>query len=148
MTLMTTPRPVRSLQHEINRAFDTMFGDMQSNGNGNGHSRAWTPVVDVAETPDTFMIKAELPGVTTEDIQLNMQNNVLNLYGEKRHESNKEDHNFYRVERSYGAFQRSFNFPATVDADKIQAEFQDGVLTITLPKVEEAKPREIAIKSN
>lgn len=142
MTHLTT-RPFNSLQHDLNRIFDNMLGEFHTGTN----TKSWAPMVDVAETPDAFIIKAELPGVTAEDVKINMQNNVLTLYGNKNHEEKQEDKNYYRVERSYGAFERSFNFPSVVDSERITAEYKDGVLTITLLKAEEAKPREIEIKA-
>ncbi|MBT5875306.1 MAG: Hsp20/alpha crystallin family protein [Candidatus Latescibacteria bacterium] len=142
MTHLTT-RPFNSLQHDLNRIFDNMLGEFQTGT----RTESWAPMVDVAETPDAFIIKAELPGVTAEDVKINMQNNVLTLYGHKNHEEKQEDKNYYRVERSYGAFERSFNFPSVVDSERITADYKDGILTITLLKAEEAKPREIEIKA-
>lgn len=133
-------RPFRSFQQDINRLFEGMFGEFPERG--------WYPIVDIAERDDAFVIKAELPGVRPEDVKLNMANNVLTMYGEKQQEQEKKDQNYYRIERTYGTFQRSFTFPSTVDADKINASYKDGVLTVTLPKAEQARPKQIPISAN
>jgi HSP20 family protein len=108
-------------------------------------SRAWTPPVDVHETRDAFLVQAELPGVTREEIGITLENNVLRLTGERKPQQ-EENVSYHRVERPYGAFSRSFALPVQVDAERIQAAFQDGVLTITVPKAEQAKPRKISIE--
>lgn len=140
---LVTYHPFRSLQQEINRVFDDLFGDIRP---GIGHS--WYPSVDVLETQTAFVIKAELPGVTSKDVKLNMTNNTLTLYGEKKQESEEESHNYYRVERIYGTFERSFTFPSDVEADKISATYKDGVLVVTVPKAERVKPKEIPITTS
>jgi len=105
----------------------------------------WIPVVDVSETETELKIRAELPGMGHEDIELNLQDNVLTLKGEKKQEVKEEKESFQRIERSYGAFSRSFTLPANVKNEGVQATFKNGVLVITLPKVEEAKPKKIEI---
>lgn len=136
-------RPFYSLQREIDRSFEGMFGEQSQPA-----ERGWYPTVDVAENEDAFLIKAESPGVSPEQVKLSMTNNVLTLYGEKRQEQEHKNQIYYRIERTYGTFQRSFTFPSTVDAEKITASYKDGVLTITLPKAEQAKPRQIPIGMN
>jgi HSP20 family protein len=132
--------PFHSLQQEVNRLFDDVFGAQETR-----QEAGWYPSVDVVEEKDAFLIHAELPGVNPEDVKVRMTNNVLTLSGEKRQEATSENQNYYRIERIYGMFQRSFTFPATVDPDKISASFKDGVLTVTLPKQEKALPKEIPI---
>jgi len=107
----------------------------------------WLPPVDILEDKDAVRIAAELPGVKAEDVKISMENNVLTIRGEKRFERREgaEDRG-HRLERAYGAFERSFTVPASVDAEHIEAKYEQGVLTVTLPKVERAKPRQISIK--
>jgi len=104
------------------------------------------PRVDIAETNGELVVAAELPGLTRDDVSIRIENNVLTLKGEKKQEEEEKATNYHRIERSYGAFSRSFSLPSTVDASKVRAGFKDGVLTITLPKTEEAKGKEIPIE--
>lgn len=127
------------MQQEMNRLFDDFFGE------GRGDEGSWLPAVDVSETDNEMIIRAELPGMAQEDIELNLQENVLTLKGDKKKEEKEEQENFHRVERSYGSFSRTLTLPADVKAEQIQASFKDGVLLITLPKAEEAKAKKIAI---
>jgi HSP20 family protein len=129
------------MQQEMNRLFDEFFGERRTEA----VEGAWLPAVDVSETDTELVIRAELPGLTHDNIELNLQDNVLSLKGEKKQEQKEEKENFHRVERSYGSFSRSFTLPADVKASEIQATFKDGVLVITLPKAEEAKPKKIQI---
>lgn len=106
----------------------------------------WMPAIDVAETDDEYVVKVELPGVNKDDVRITVQENILTVRGEKKRENERKESNFHRVERSYGSFQRSFTLPTTVRADKIDATYKEGLLTITLPKAEEAKPKAIDVK--
>ena len=109
-------------------------------------ARAWMPAVDIRETADSYLVYADLPGLTKEHLSITMENNVLTISGERRFERDAENSDSYhRVERSYGSFSRSFTLPSRVKNDEVQASFQDGVLTVTIPKLEEARPRQIAI---
>ena len=105
----------------------------------------WSPAVDIYETEGEIVVKAELPGMDRKDIALNLENNVLTLRGERRFEKETKEENYHRIERSYGGFSRAFSIPATVDEEKIQADYKDGVLKILLPKKEQAKPKQIQI---
>ncbi|MBD3305601.1 Hsp20 family protein [candidate division KSB3 bacterium] len=134
---------LNGMQQEMNRLFDDFFGERKSEL---GES-AWLPAVDVSETENEIIVKAELPGMTQENIDLNLQDNILTLKGEKKQESKEENENFHRVERSYGSFTRTFTLPSGVKEEDIKANFKDGVLMITLPKAEEAKPKKIAIST-
>jgi len=107
----------------------------------------WSPSVDIFETEGEIVVKAELPGMDRKDIQLNLENNVLSLRGERKFTKETKDENYHRIERSYGVFSRSFSIPATVDEEKIRADYKDGVLKIMLPKKEQAKPKQIKIAS-
>ena len=113
--------------------------------NKGGTMRSWAPDVDIAENPDSYEIHAELPGMREEDINLTLNNNVLTVSGEKKREVKEEKDNFVRVERSYGKFERSFSLPNNIAADRVAANYADGVLKITLPKSEEAKSRTIKV---
>jgi len=106
---------------------------------------SWSPAVDIFETEGEIVVKAELPGMDRKDITLNLEKNVLTLRGERRFEKETKDENYHRIERSYGGFSRSFSIPATVEEEKIRADYKDGVLKIVLPKKEQAKPKQIRI---
>jgi HSP20 family protein len=140
-------RELRSLQDEVNRLFSNSF----SRGGGSGDNElmrgAWSPSVDIFENKDQIVLEAELPGMKPEDVNISIENNVLTIHGERKFEKKDEGDNFHRVERSYGSFTRSFTLPPTVSSENAQAEFENGVLRLTLAKREEAKPRRIEIKA-
>ncbi len=106
----------------------------------------WTPAVDVAERNDDYEVRLELPGVRKEDVKITIENNVLTIRGEKKREENVNENDYRRIERSYGSFVRSFTLPVAVRADKIEARAQDGILTVRLPKAEEARPKQIEVQ--
>lgn len=106
----------------------------------------WAPRVDIAETDAAYVIKAEIPGVRKEDVKITVDNGILTISGERKEEKEEKDKKFHRVERIYGSFSRSFTLPDNVDESKIDAEFKDGVLTLTIPKTEKAKPRAVEVK--
>ena len=106
----------------------------------------WTPAVDIYETPENFVLKAELPGLTQKDINLELKQNVLTLSGERRFEEEVKRESYHRVERAYGSFKRSFSLPGNVESEKVSAKFKDGVLEVVIPKREEAKPKRIEVK--
>jgi len=137
-------RDLRTLQEEVNRLFSTnltrAFGDDEAIGRG-----AWAPSVDIYENKDQIVLEAELPGMKQEDFDLSIENNVITLRGERRFEKTDESDNYHRVERSYGAFTRSFTLPQTVSAEEAHAEYSNGVLRVTLPKREETKSRRIEV---
>lgn len=108
--------------------------------------KPWTPSCDIFETDKELVLKFELPEVRREDVKVTMENNVLSLHGERRFEEETKRENYHRVERHYGEFMRSFNVPMFVDATMIRAEFKDGLLTVTLPKREEARAKQIEVK--
>jgi HSP20 family protein len=107
----------------------------------------WSPAVDIYETEGEIIVKAELPGVDRKDISLNLEKNVLTLKGERKFEKETKEENYHRIERAYGGFSRSFAIPATVDEEKIRADYKDGILKIALPKKEQIKPKQIQIGS-
>ncbi len=137
-------RDVFSLQEEINRMFDEIMGRVPAERRP--ERQTWTPAVDVYETKDAVVVEIEAPGLDKKDLHLSIQDNVLTVKGERRWQEEKKERNYHRVERVYGSFQRSFTLPASVDSNRVKATYKDGVLTITLPKVEEAKPKEISVK--
>jgi HSP20 family protein len=106
---------------------------------------AWVPPVDIYETTNSIVLKAELPGISKEDINLEVKDNTLTLKGEKKFEKEVKEDNYFRVERAYGSFQRAFTLPSTVQHEKVKAKFKDGILEVQLPKVEEAKPKQIKV---
>ena len=105
----------------------------------------WAPSVDISETDDTFEVRAELPGVAKDDLNVSVKDNLLTLSGEKRQETADDTQNYRRVERRYGSFQRRFTLPSEVKTEDIKAEYTDGVLTLSIPKPEAAKPTEVPI---
>ncbi|MBF0148035.1 MAG: Hsp20/alpha crystallin family protein [Magnetococcales bacterium] len=135
-------RQFRSLQSEINRLFDRDMDD------STGQMTAWPLRVDILEDENRIVIKADVPGMEQKDINIHVDNGRLNISGERRFDDETKKENAYRVERAYGRFSRSFQLPNTTDADKISASYRNGVLEVTLPKLEEAKPRSIQVQLN
>ncbi len=107
--------------------------------------RPWSPAVDVLETENAIVLKADLPDVNLEDISVNVENQTLTIKGERKFESSGDNNGYHRIERSYGAFVRSFTLPSIVDNEKVGADYKNGVLTVTIPKKEAAKPRQIKV---
>lgn len=106
----------------------------------------WSPAVDIYETEDSIVLKAELPGVDKKEVSVEVKDNTLILKGERRREKEVKEENYHRVERSYGTFMRSFSLPVTVKQDQVKAKFKDGILEVTLPKAEEAKPKQVKVE--
>ncbi|HWP41686.1 MAG TPA: Hsp20/alpha crystallin family protein [Blastocatellia bacterium] len=132
---LMTADPFRSLQQRINRLFEETFGPMAFPGQESLSIAAWSPRCDIFESDNEIVIKAELPGVKKEDVKVNIENNMLTIQGERKFEEETKQENYHRIERSYGQFMRSFMLPAYVDAGKVSAEFKDGLLRVTLPKL-------------
>lgn len=130
-----------TLQEQVNRLFDSKFSP---NGDGSALS-AWAPAVDVYETENELVIKAELPGATEKDFDVRVENNMLTIGGERKFEQKVKEENYLRMERAYGTFHRTFSLPNTVDTQAIQAQYTDGVLTVTLPKRAESKPKQVKV---
>jgi HSP20 family protein len=131
------------MQREIDRLFDDYS---PTRGNGGTESAVWSPRVDLAETPDSFVIHVDSPGMKKEDFNLNWQNDTLTISGERKWDQEESKENFVRVERQYGHFFRSFTLPKAARGAEIKASYQDGVLTVTVPKAEESKPRRIEVQ--
>ena len=126
------------------RLFDTYFNQDLA-GNEDVSNRAWLPPVDIQETEEGYRLSAELPGLTRDDINITLENNVLRLSGERKLEKDVKKESYHRIERAYGNFQRSFSLPHQVNSEKVEATFKDGVLSILVPKAEQARPRKISI---
>jgi len=149
MTQMTRSTPTRSQQPRGRDDFERWLNAWMPNSpwEATFAESNWLPPVNIAEDQDSYKIEAELPGVPREDIKVTYNNGVLTITGERKEmqEQQKKDHRYHRMERVYGQFERSFRLPMTVKADQIRAEYNNGVLDLTIPKAEEAKPRQIAI---
>ena len=140
-------RDLVSLQERMNRLFEDSFrGVGRSAGEEDwALGGSWAPAVDIFEQGSDIVLKAELPGVDAKDVDIRVENNTLTLRGERKFDNEVNKENYHRVERAYGTFSRSFTLPTIVDTEKIKADYRDGVLRVTLPKKEEAKPKQIAI---
>lgn len=127
-------------------SFDRLFEDTFSHLWGEGPERSsWAPAVDIVETEDAVLLRADLPGVDPKKVDIQVHDNVLTLRGERKFESEAREDNYHRVERSYGSFTRSFTLPRTVDATRVEATYKLGVLEVRIPKRPEAKPRQIKV---
>ncbi len=138
-------RDVVTLQDRMNRLFDQALSKTRAGDEEGLTASTWLPAVDIFETADSIVMKAELPGVSRENIDIQVRDNTLALKGERTFEREVKDENYLRIERSYGAFQRAFSLPTAIQQDKIKAVFKDGVLEVTMPKAEEAKPKQVKI---
>lgn len=138
-------REFAQLQEQLNRAFSNAYGRGASD-EGLMASGAWTPPVDIYQNGDhELVLKAELPDMSRDDIEITVDSGTLTIRGEKKFDREVKEEQFHRIERRYGAFSRSFSLPPTVDPGKVAAEYKNGVLTVTLPLREEAKPRQIKV---
>lgn len=149
MRHLATRRPVGNLfnlHNEMGKIFGDLFASQESETND--ESTSWMPTVDISETENGYEIHTELPGVVESDVNVSVIDNLLTIKGEKRQEKETDAKNYHRVERRYGSFQRSFTLPRNVETADIKAGYKDGVLTLTIPKAEEAKPTEIPISVN
>jgi HSP20 family protein len=145
ITTMRRPTENGDQWRLLNRLVDTAFNGWPQEGDATLNS-SWAPACDIFEDKDGIKIVAEIPGVKTEDIRLSMENNTLTIRGEKKQIAEEKTERVHRYERSYGVFERSFSLPSTVDAERVQADYDNGLLTVTLPKIERAKPREIQVR--
>ncbi|MEX2189692.1 MAG: Hsp20/alpha crystallin family protein [Bacteroidota bacterium] len=139
------PMELWNIQRDFNRLFDGfMSGGIQDDGS-KGLS-LWTPAVDISEQENEYHVKVELPGISKDDVKITLESNILTIRGEKKLEKDFKEEHMRRMERIYGSFQRSFTLPSVVKESEINAVYKDGVLMITLPKAEEAKPKQIEVK--
>jgi HSP20 family protein len=139
-------RELSSLQNEMNRLFNTAFDTPETTGGG--ALRRWMPAMDLVETAEHFVLRADLPGMTVEDLKIELEDNVLTVSGERRAEHESEKEGYHRVERAFGSFARTLTLPKGVDAEAISASFDKGVLEVRIPKPEQRKPRRIEIGLN
>jgi HSP20 family protein len=137
-------RELIGIREEMNRLFDDFFTGFPERRRGLLEGE-WLPSVNISETDNSVVVTAELPGVKQEDVDITIVNDVLTLKGEKKEEKEEKKENYHRIERRFGSFQRTINLPTGVQADKAKATCKDGVLTITVPKSEEARPKTIKI---
>ena len=138
-------RELHSLQQEMNRLFNTFF-DAPVAGNGTAGGRRWVPAMDLVETDEHFVLKADLPGLAESDVNIEVEDNVLTVSGERKAEHEDKREGYVRVERAYGSFRRSLTLPEGVDPEAVTASFDNGVLEVRIPKPEERKPRKVEIQ--
>ena len=134
--------PLRDLEGQFNRLFGELARDYDL------FDRGWAPAVDLKENEQEYTLEADLPGMKKDEIEITVMDNAITLKGERKHETETKEKDYHRVERRYGSFERTFEIPGGFDADKIAARFDNGVLKVTLPKREEAKPKQIDVKVN
>jgi HSP20 family protein len=137
-------REFTTLQNEMNRLFNTVF-DAPAPGNGGSTLRRWMPPMDLVETEDHFVLRADLPGMKEEDVKIEFDDGTLTVSGERKAEHESKNEGYYRVERAFGSFSRSLTLPEGVDAEAVTANFANGVLEVSIPKPEVRKPRRIEI---
>lgn len=130
-----------NLQEQVSRFLESSFGSTDKNSS----LATWAPAVDIHETEGELVVKADLPGIAEEDIDVRVEKNMLTIRGERKFEKSVNDDNYLRVERAYGSFSRSFSLPNTVNTEAVQAEYRNGVLTVTMPKREESKPKQVKV---
>jgi HSP20 family protein len=130
-----------TLQEQVNR----LFSDVLDRSGEESSLTSWAPAVDIYETEHELVVKADLPDVDAKDLDIRVENNILTIRGERKFEKKVNEENYLRVERAYGAFSRSFSLANTVNSEAIKADYQSGVLTLTVPKREEAKPKQIKV---
>ncbi len=133
-------KELQALQDRIDKLFEESLRGREL------AATSWTPAVDIYETDDAIVLEAELPGMNEKDIEVKVEDNVLTIRGERKFEEERKEENYYRMERFYGAFQRSFTLPPNIETDKIKAEYKKGILKVTMPKKEQAKPKQIKIE--
>ncbi len=137
---------LNTIQNEMNRLFNNFFDVPAARNNSGTQARRWLPAMDLVETTDHYMLRADLPGLGDEDVNIQLEDSVLTISGERKTEQHTEQEGYYRLERAFGGFSRSLTLPDGIDPNSIQAHFDRGVLEITIPKPEQKKPRQVQIK--
>jgi HSP20 family protein len=140
-------RELATIQTEMNRLFNTFFEPGQSNANGQTGPRRWIPAMDLVETGEDFVLRADLPGMSESDVNIELEDNVLTISGERKAEHEERKEGYYRVERASGAFSRTLTLPEGVDPERVRASFDKGVLEVRIPKPEQRKPRKVTISA-
>ena len=138
-------RDLVGLQERMNRMFDESYRGARTHSDEWAIGGAWAPAVDIYEHDGNIVLKAELPGIDPKSVDVRLENNTLTLRGERKFDTDVKQDSYHRVERAYGSFTRSFTLPTIVDQEKMKADYKDGVLQVTLPKREEAKPKQINV---
>ncbi len=138
-------RELDSLQGEMNRLFSSFFDSPTSSGNGGQAARRWIPPMDLVETHNDFVLKADLPGMAEGDVNIEVENNVLTISGERKTEHEEQHEGYYRLERATGSFARALTLPEGIDLETVTASFDQGVLTVRIPKPVQAKPKRVKI---
>jgi HSP20 family protein len=136
---------LNSIQNEMNRLFNTFFDQPGATGRSGGTSRRWIPAMDLVETDGQYVLRADLPGLSDENVNIALEDNVLTISGERKAEHEQQQQGYYRLERASGSFSRSLTLPEGVDPDGVRAHFDRGVLEISIPKPEQKKPRQVQI---
>jgi HSP20 family protein len=135
---------LNSIQNEMNRLFNTFF-DQPGESRGADARRRWIPAMDLVETGEHYVLRADLPGLSEEDVNIQLEDSVLTISGERKTKHQPQEQGYYRLERAFGAFSRSLTLPDGVDPENVQAHFDRGVLEVTIPKPEQKKPRTVTI---
>jgi HSP20 family protein len=138
-------RELNSLQHEMNRLFGNFFDQSNGAAASSGQGRQWIPAMDLVETKDAYVLRADLPGLSSDDVKIELEDSVLTISGERKTQQEQRTDGYYRFERASGSFARSLTLPQGIDAERIEARFADGVLEITIPLPEQRKPRRVSI---
>lgn len=146
MTTLTKWNPINEINEMQNRLSSFFAKNLSGNGDGRLALADWAPLVDVIEDGKEYVIKAELPGVKKEDVKVRIENGMLTISGERHFEKEEGGKRYHRVERSYGSFERTFMLPDTCTVDKMAAKYNDGMLTLHIPKNKEAAPKSIEVK--
>jgi HSP20 family protein len=147
VTAARRPLDTMTSLRRLNSVLDEAFNSWPFQTGENGAlTSSWIPACDVFEDKEAVKIVAEVPGVRPEDVRISLENNLLTIRGEKKQQAEEKNERVHRYERSYGAFERTFSLPTTVDADRIVANYEHGILTVSIPKAERARPREIPVK--
>jgi HSP20 family protein len=136
---------LNTIQNEMNRLFNTFFDQPAPAGRGGAPSRRWIPAMDLIETADQYVLRADLPGVTDGDVNIQFEDNVLTISGERKAQHEQDEEGYYRIERTFGNFARSLTLPDGVNPEGVQAHFDHGVLEVRIPKPEQKKPRQVQI---
>jgi HSP20 family protein len=134
-----------TIQNEMNRLFNTLFEQPNPTGRDGAAGRRWIPAMDLVETEDQYVLRADLPGLADEDVNVQLEDNVLTISGERKIEQHTEREGYYRLERGFGGFSRALTLPEGIDPDGVQAHFDRGVLEIRIPKPAQKKPRQVQI---
>lgn len=141
-------RDLDLLQGDVNRLFDAFFQGRGGHGHGQGNGlQRWIPAMDLTERGDEYVLRADLPGLSSEDVDIEVKDDVLTISGERRSEHEEQGEGFHRIERSFGRFSRSLDLPAGIAPDSVSAHFENGVLEVRVPKPAEAQPTKVAIGS-